>query len=134
VGDGPYGDCLRWQDTPQYLCKLAAVIFRAPLGIKLHHHNVYWSHCTLHTASGARASWHATPILTWLVLRHPDKREEGDAQVLAAFQTPCLALAEATQLARDFAQLGRDRQPDTLEPWIERAVSSLADALQRFAT
>jgi len=42
-------------------------------------------------------------------------------------------LAEATQLAQDFAQLVRDRQPDTLEPWLERAGVSLSDVWQRFA-
>jgi transposase len=36
-------------------------------------------------------------------------------------------------LAQDFAQLVRSRQPDQLEPWLERAASSLSEAFQRFA-
>jgi transposase len=49
-------------------------------------------------------------------------------------QTHHPELAEATALARDFAHLVRERQPDDLEPWLERAASSLLDAFQRFAT
>jgi transposase len=36
-------------------------------------------------------------------------------------------------LAQDFAQLVRQRQPDNLEPWLERAASSVSEAFQRFA-
>jgi transposase len=79
-----------------------------------------------------------TPLLTprratWLVLRRPDTREARDAQVLTALQGQHPALAEATQLAQGFAQLVRNRQPDQLEPWLERAASSLSEAFQRFA-
>ena len=42
-------------------------------------------------------------------------------------------MAEATQLAQEFAHLVRQRQPDDLEPWLERAAASLSDAFQRFA-
>jgi transposase len=70
---------------------------------------------------------------TWLVLRRPDTREARDAQMLTALQGQHPALAEATQLAQAFAQLVRSRQPDQLEPWLERAASSLSEAFQRFA-
>ena len=70
---------------------------------------------------------------TWLVLKRPDTRDEHEEQVLLSLQTQCPALAEATQLAQDFAQLVRDRQPDNLDPWLERAALSLSDVLQRFA-
>jgi transposase len=79
-----------------------------------------------------------TPLLTprratWLVLRRPDTREARDAQVLTALQGQHPALAAATQLAHGFVQLVRSRQPDQLEPWLERAASSLSEAFQRFA-
>jgi transposase len=79
-----------------------------------------------------------TPLLTprratWLVLRRPDTREAREAQVLTALQGQHPALAEATELAQGFAQLVRNRQPDQLEPWLERAASSLSEAFQRFA-
>jgi transposase len=76
-----------------------------------------------------------TPLLTprratWLVLRRPDTRE---AQVLTALEGQHPALAEAMGLARDFVQLVRSQQPDQLEPWLERAASSVSEAFQRFA-
>jgi transposase len=79
-----------------------------------------------------------TPLLTprratWLVLRRPDTREARDAQMLTALQGQHPAFAEATQLAQAFVQLVRSRQPDQLEPWLERAASSLSEAFQRFA-
>jgi transposase len=70
---------------------------------------------------------------TWLVLRRPDTRDAREAPVLAALEEQHPALAEATALAQDFAQLVRQRQPDQLEPWLERATSSLSEAFQRFA-
>ena len=79
-----------------------------------------------------------TPYLTprratWLVLKRPDKRDETDEQVLMDLQGRHPELADATQLAREFAHLVRQRQPDDLEPWLERAAASLSDAFQRFA-
>jgi transposase len=79
-----------------------------------------------------------TPLLTprrvtWLVLRRPDTREARDAQVLTPLEGQHPVLAEAMGLAQDFAQLVRHRQPDNLEPWLERAALSLSEAFQRFA-
>ena len=79
-----------------------------------------------------------TPYLTprratWLVLKHPDKRDETEEEVLIDLQGRHPELAEAMQLARDFAHLVRQRQPDDLEPWLERAAASRSDAFQRFA-
>jgi transposase len=70
---------------------------------------------------------------TWLVLRRPDTRDAREAPVLTALEEQHPALAEAMALAQDFAQLVRQRQPDQLEPWLERATSSLSEAFQRFA-
>jgi transposase len=70
---------------------------------------------------------------TWLVLRRPDTHEARDAQVLTALEEQHPVLAEAMGLAQDFAQLVRNRQPEQLEPWLERAASSVSEAFQRFA-
>src|SRR5205814_7269022 len=44
------------------------------------------------------------------------------------------AVAEAIDLAQDFAQLVRQRQPEHLDPWLQRAATSTLEALRRFAT
>src|SRR5207247_7558216 len=41
--------------------------------------------------------------------------------------------AEAIDLAQDFATLVRQRQPEALDPWLQRATASTLEALQRFA-
>jgi transposase len=79
-----------------------------------------------------------TPLLTprratWLVLRRPETREAREVQVLTALEGQHPAFAEAIGLAQDFAQLVRNRQPEQLESWLERAASSLSEAFQRFA-
>ena len=42
-------------------------------------------------------------------------------------------MAEAIDLAQDFAHLVRQRQPAYLEPWLQRATTSALEAMQRFA-
>jgi len=37
-------------------------------------------------------------------------------------------------LPQDFAQLVRQRQPEALDPWLQRATTSALEALRRFAT
>jgi len=70
---------------------------------------------------------------TWLVLRRPETREARDVAVLTALGGQPPAFAEAIRLAQDFAQLVRNRQPEQLDPWLERAASSMLEAFQRFA-
>src|SRR4029453_10545503 len=70
---------------------------------------------------------------TWVVLRRPDTREARDVTVLTALGGQHPAFAEAIGLAQDFAHLVRNRQPEQLEPWLERAASSVLEAFQRFA-
>lgn len=79
-----------------------------------------------------------TPLLTpraatWLVLKRPDKREESDEQVLQDLRRRRPEMGQAIALARDFADLVRERQPAALDPWLERAASSPLDAFRRFA-
>jgi transposase len=43
-------------------------------------------------------------------------------------------VAEAIDLAQDFATLVRQRQPAQLDPWLQRASTSALEAVQRFAS
>jgi transposase len=43
-------------------------------------------------------------------------------------------VAEAIDLAQDFTQLVRQRQPERLDAWLQRSTSSTLEALQRFAS
>jgi transposase len=70
---------------------------------------------------------------TWLVLGRNDKRTEAAAQQLTQLHTQDPEVAEAIDLAQDFATLVRQRQPERLEPWLKRAATSTLEALQRFA-
>jgi transposase len=70
---------------------------------------------------------------TWLVLRREEKRTEAEAQQLAQLHAQSAAVAEAIDLAQDFALLVRQRQPTQLDPWLQRATTSTLEALQRFA-
>jgi len=70
---------------------------------------------------------------TWLVLGRKDKRTEAEAQQLTQLHTQDPEVAEAIDLAQDFATLVRQRQPERLDPWLQRAATSTLEALQRFA-
>src|SRR5207253_10914991 len=41
-------------------------------------------------------------------------------------------VTEAIDLAQDFATLVRQRQPESLDPWLERASTSALEAIRRF--
>jgi transposase len=70
---------------------------------------------------------------TWLVLRREEKRTEAETQQLAQLHTQQAEVAEAIDLAQALAQCVRQRQPDALDPWLQRATTSPLEALQRFA-
>jgi transposase len=69
----------------------------------------------------------------WLVVRHEEKRTKDEAQQLAQLHAQHTEVAEAIDLAQDFAHLVRQRQPQELEPWLARAAKSAVGAFQRFA-
>jgi transposase len=71
---------------------------------------------------------------TWIVLRREAQRTEAEVQQLAQIRAQSAELTEAIDLAQDFAQLVRQRQPAQLDPWLKRASSSTLEALRRFAT
>jgi transposase len=71
---------------------------------------------------------------TWLVLRREEQRTVAEAQQLTQLRAQQAEVAEAIDLAQDFATLVRQRQPDQLDPWLTRATTSALEAMQRFAT
>src|SRR5436309_4451064 len=70
---------------------------------------------------------------TWLVLRREETRRDAEAQQLAQLHAQSAEVAEAIDLAQDFTHLVRQRQPEHLDPWLERASTSALEALRRFA-
>jgi len=70
---------------------------------------------------------------TWLVLRRAAKRTEAEAQQLAQLREQQAEVTEAIDLAQEFTQLVRQRQPESLDPWLQRASTSTVEALRRFA-
>ncbi|HEY5869000.1 MAG TPA: ISL3 family transposase [Candidatus Tectomicrobia bacterium] len=70
---------------------------------------------------------------TWLVLRRAKKRAEAETQQLTQLRAQQAEVREAIDLAQDFATLVRQRQPEHLDPWLQRATSSALEAMQRFA-
>ena len=66
---------------------------------------------------------------TWLVLRRADKRTEHEVQQLRLLRTQPTELAEAIDLAQDFAQLVRLRRPAQFDTWLERAATSTASPI-----
>jgi transposase len=71
---------------------------------------------------------------TWLVLRRETQRTAAETQQLTALRAQQAEVAEAIDLAQDFATLLRQRQPTQLDPWLKRATTSAVDAVRRFAT
>ncbi len=70
---------------------------------------------------------------TWAVLRREETRTAAEVQQLAQLRSQHADVAEAIDLAQDFTQLVRQRQPASLDPWLERATVSTLEAVQRFA-
>src|SRR4029453_16564452 len=70
----------------------------------------------------------------WLVLRRETKRTEAEAQQLAHLRAQQAEVAETIDLAQDFTRLVRQRQPECLDPWLQRATASAVGAVRRFAT
>jgi transposase len=67
-----------------------------------------------------------------LVLQEPQKRVADDEQLVQRMaQHP--ELAEAIELAQNFAFLVRQRQPDQLDSWLEQALGSQLSPFHRFA-
>lgn len=71
---------------------------------------------------------------SWVVLRHPAKRSAAETQQLTQLCAQSPEVAEAIALTQDLLSLVRQRQPEQLDSWLQRATTSTLDAMQRFAT
>jgi transposase len=69
----------------------------------------------------------------WLALRRPECRGPGDTERLARLRDRDASLAEAVDLAEEFAGLIRARQPERLGPWLARARDGKLPAFRGFA-
>ena len=69
----------------------------------------------------------------WAVLRPPDRRGSEGRALLVGLRETAPILAVAVELAEEFAALVRERKPDRLDRWLQRAQDSVVPALQRFA-
>jgi transposase len=70
--------------------------------------------------------------LAWLLLHEPKRLDNTDKLVLAHLRTDPM-LAEAHELAQDFQQMVRQRQPERLDAWFERCREAAASELANFA-
>jgi transposase len=70
---------------------------------------------------------------TWLIMRREAKLNEDEKRQRARLQAQEGAIAEAIALTQDFAALVRQRQPDKLDTWLERAIASCFQPFQSFA-
>jgi transposase len=69
----------------------------------------------------------------WLVLRRVEKRSAAEQAWLAELRRHAPELDEAVALAEEFMGLLRNRTPDRLDPWLQRAQSSTVRQLRSFA-
>ena len=70
---------------------------------------------------------------TSLVLQRPEKHQPEDEQLVTRIKAQHAELSVAIELARDFAEIVRQRQPDRFDGWLVRAADSAIAALRRFA-
>ncbi len=70
---------------------------------------------------------------TWMIMRREEKRDDEDKILRSQLQDEHAELADAIDLTEGFAQLVRQRLPEGLDSWLERAAKSGLTAFQRFA-
>jgi transposase len=70
---------------------------------------------------------------TSLVLQRSEKRQPEDEQLITRIKAQHIEMATTIELARDFAEIVRQRQPGRFDGWLAWAADSAISALQRFA-
>jgi len=71
--------------------------------------------------------------VAWVVLRRPERRRAEDWALLAGLREHSCVLDEAIGFAEEFATLVRGREPERLDPWLQRAQDGAVAPLRRFA-
>jgi transposase len=69
-----------------------------------------------------------------LVLRRETQRPDAETPQRTALRAQQAEVAEAIDLAQDFATLVRQRPPTQLDPWLKRATTRAVEAVRRCAT
>lgn len=69
----------------------------------------------------------------WRFVRRPDERLEEDEQLMAQLSEGHPKLERTIQLARDFADIIRQRQVEKLDTWLEQAAESGYQSWRNFA-
>jgi transposase len=69
----------------------------------------------------------------WLIMRHEENLDEGEKRQLAQLNEQAGEMGQAISLTRGFLELVRQRQPEALETWLERAAASCLTAFERLA-
>ena len=70
---------------------------------------------------------------TWLVMRREENLDDEESQQLAQLHEQEGEIAAAIALTTDFSDLVRQRQPEGLDSWLERAATSCITAFERLA-
>ncbi|WP_416212242.1 transposase [Nostoc sp. DedSLP03] len=71
--------------------------------------------------------------VTALVLRRPELTEPDDNEAITRLQTAHSDFKSAIELAQQFASLVRQRQPEQLDAWLDKAKNRSVSLLRRFA-
>ena len=71
--------------------------------------------------------------VTALVLRRPELTEPNEREAIAQLQTAHSDLKSAIELAQQFASLVRQRLPEQLDTWLDKAKNSSVSLLHSFA-
>ena len=70
----------------------------------------------------------------WLILRPPTEQSETETEAISLLKQQDPNLKTAIELAMDFADLVRRKQPNKLEEWLQKAEQSKIRAITGFAT
>jgi transposase len=71
--------------------------------------------------------------LTWWMVKHPDKRRPEDERLLAQLVADHPKLTTTLGLARQFAEIVRQQQPEQLDSWLIQASASGFQTWKNFA-
>lgn len=69
----------------------------------------------------------------WLMMRHEEGLDDEERRQLAQLNEQEGEMGQAISLTRGFLELVRQRQPEELDTWLERAAASCLSAFERFA-
>lgn len=69
----------------------------------------------------------------WLFVKQEDELTEDEQQALERMNQTDEKVAEAYALGQRFIEMVRERQPESLQPWLEDVTRSGIDTLKRFA-